>query len=73
MVAELLLPIPGFVKRRTEGRIMHTALKEMKLRAETIGGGWQRMWDEGVGGRILRRRAWLEANAGALHRAVASS
>jgi hypothetical protein len=45
----------------------------MKLRAETIGGGWQRMWDEGVGGRILRRRAWLEANAGALHRAVASS
>ncbi len=36
LVAELLLPIPGFVKRRTEGRIMHTALKEMKLRAETI-------------------------------------
>ena len=35
LVAELLLPIPGFVKRRTEGRIMHTALKELKARAET--------------------------------------
>jgi hypothetical protein len=43
----------------------------MKFRAETIGGGWRRMWDDGVGDRILRRRSWLEANADALHRAVA--
>ncbi len=34
LVAELLMPIPGFVKRRAEGRIMHTALKELKVRAE---------------------------------------
>ncbi len=35
LVAELRLPVPGFVKRRTEGRIMHAALKELKVRAET--------------------------------------
>ncbi len=35
LVAELLMPVPGFVKRRAEGRIMHTALKELKVRAET--------------------------------------
>lgn len=34
LVAELRLPLPGFVKRRTEGRIMHTALRELKVRAE---------------------------------------
>jgi len=35
LVAELLMPVPGFVKRRAEGRIMHTALKELKVRAES--------------------------------------
>lgn len=35
LVVELVVPIPGFVKRRAEGRIMHTALKELKARAET--------------------------------------
>jgi hypothetical protein len=35
LVVELLLPLPGFVKRRAEGRIMHTALRELKVRAET--------------------------------------
>ncbi len=34
LVAELRLPLPGFVKRRTEGRIMHAALRELKVRAE---------------------------------------
>jgi uncharacterized membrane protein len=34
LVAELRLPIPGFVKRRAEGRIMHTALRELKARVE---------------------------------------
>jgi hypothetical protein len=34
-VVELLLPLPGFVKRRAEGRIMHTALPQLKVRAET--------------------------------------
>ncbi len=35
LVVELLLPLPGFVKRRAEGRIMHTALRELKVRSET--------------------------------------
>jgi uncharacterized membrane protein len=32
--AELKFPIPGFVKRRAEGRIMHTALRQLKARVE---------------------------------------
>lgn len=32
--AELKFPIPGFIKRRAEGRIMHTALRELKARVE---------------------------------------
>ena len=31
----------------------------MRANAEERGGGWARMWTEGVGDRILRRRAWL--------------
>jgi hypothetical protein len=30
LMAELRLPIPGFVKRRAEGRIIHTALRDLK-------------------------------------------
>jgi len=37
--AELKLPIPGFVKRRAEGRIMHTALRELKARVESATAG----------------------------------
>ncbi|MCU1498852.1 MAG: hypothetical protein JWM47_2805 [Acidimicrobiales bacterium] len=33
---ELLVPLPGFVKRRTQGRIMHTALNELKVRVEGL-------------------------------------
>lgn len=32
--ADLIVPIPGFIKRRTQGRIMHTALRELKSRVE---------------------------------------
>ncbi len=32
--AELILPIPGFVKRRTTHKITHTALRELKARIE---------------------------------------
>lgn len=32
--AELKFPIPGFIKRRAEGRIMHVALLELKARVE---------------------------------------
>jgi ribosome-associated toxin RatA of RatAB toxin-antitoxin module len=34
LTVELKVPLPGFVKRRAEGRIMGTALKELKTRAE---------------------------------------
>ncbi|WP_350276256.1 phosphotransferase [Kribbella sp. HUAS MG21] len=44
----------------------------MKYRAEVLGGGWQRMWSEGVGDTIRRRQQWLEANADALGSAVVS-
>ena len=33
---ELVVPIPGFVKRRAEGKIMGTALRELKHRVESI-------------------------------------
>lgn len=33
--AELIVPLPGFIKRRTQGRIMHTALIELKSRVES--------------------------------------
>jgi ribosome-associated toxin RatA of RatAB toxin-antitoxin module len=32
--AELKIPLPGFIKRRAEQRIMSTALKELKARVE---------------------------------------
>jgi Phosphotransferase enzyme family len=31
----------------------------MKAAAEQLGGGWARMWQEGVGDAILRRHRWL--------------
>jgi hypothetical protein len=42
----------------------------MKHRAESVGGGWQRMWDEGVGDVIKRREAWLDEHATALTAAL---
>ena len=42
----------------------------MKQRAETYGGGWQRMWDEGVGEVIKRREAWLDQHAATLTAAL---
>jgi hypothetical protein len=47
-------------------RAWHT----MKYRAETLGGGWRRMWDEGVGEKITRRQDWLEAHADAITTAL---
>ena len=35
LVAELRVPIPGFVKRRAEGRIMGTALRNLRARVES--------------------------------------
>ena len=42
----------------------------MKERAETLGGGWQRMWDEGVGDVIKRRETWLDRHAATLTAAL---
>jgi hypothetical protein len=42
----------------------------MKQRAETQGGGWQRMWDEGVGEVIKRREAWLDRHFATLTAAL---
>lgn len=42
----------------------------MKQRAELLGGGWQRMWDEGAGDQIKRRLAWVERNADTLREAL---
>jgi len=42
----------------------------MKHRAETRGGGWRRMWDEGVGDVIKRREAWLNQHAATLTAAL---
>jgi Ser/Thr protein kinase RdoA (MazF antagonist) len=38
----------------------------MRDNARTRGGGWARMWDEGVGDIIERRRAWFAAERAAL-------
>jgi hypothetical protein len=42
----------------------------MEHNARTLGGGWARMWAEGVGGMIQRRRVWLAANGRRLVRAL---
>jgi hypothetical protein len=34
LTVDLIVPLPGFVKRRAEGRIMGTALRELKARVE---------------------------------------
>ena len=33
---DLVVPIPGFVKRRAEGKIMSTALRELRRRVESL-------------------------------------
>jgi Ser/Thr protein kinase RdoA (MazF antagonist) len=42
----------------------------MKHRAEHDGGGWARMWSEGVGDVIRRSSAWLEREGAHLHAAL---
>jgi hypothetical protein len=37
LTVDLVVPLPGFVKRRAEGRIMGTALRELKARVESTG------------------------------------
>jgi hypothetical protein len=42
----------------------------MRQRAQLHGGGWRRMWDEGVGDVIKRREAWLDRNGATLTAAL---
>jgi len=42
----------------------------MKQHAQTRGGGWQRMWDQGAGEVIKRREAWLDRHAATLTAAL---
>ncbi|WP_342779332.1 phosphotransferase, partial [Nonomuraea turkmeniaca] len=42
----------------------------MKQIAEEQGGGWARMWQEGVGDKIKRREAWLERHGAAIEAAL---
>lgn len=42
----------------------------MKQHAETRGGGWRRMWGEGVGDVIKRREHWLDRHAATLTAAL---
>ena len=39
LVVELAVPLPGFIKRRAESKIMTTALDELKRRCEVEGAG----------------------------------
>jgi len=59
-------------ERITEVAVLRTrrSWHLMKRRAETQGGGWQRMWDEGVGDVIKRREAWLDRHASTLAAAL---
>ncbi|MFI7616578.1 aminoglycoside phosphotransferase family protein [Nonomuraea terrae] len=42
----------------------------MRRLAEERGGGWARMWQEGVGDLIKRREAWLDRNGPSVHAAL---
>ncbi|QDP98662.1 phosphotransferase [Microlunatus elymi] len=44
----------------------------MRDRARRLGGGWARMWDEGVGDVIRRRGAWLDEHGEELATALVS-
>ncbi|MFB4269887.1 aminoglycoside phosphotransferase family protein [Nonomuraea sp. GTA35] len=42
----------------------------MRRNAEELGGGWARMWEEGVGDQIKRREAWLERHGAGIAAAL---
>lgn len=42
----------------------------MRFRAEELGGGWRRMWDEGIGDQLRRREQWLVDEQSTLRRAM---
>ncbi|WP_198295511.1 aminoglycoside phosphotransferase family protein [Diaminobutyricimonas sp. LJ205] len=58
--------LPRFAAERAE-----RSWAAMKHHAEQYGGGWARMWEEGVGDVILRRREWLLSNETRIQGALA--
>jgi Ser/Thr protein kinase RdoA (MazF antagonist) len=58
----------AFVGLAVEGATR--AWYRMKANAEHRGGGWARMWNDGIGNRILRRHEWLLENQAILNRAL---
>jgi len=63
--AEERAGLAEFAARRAD-----LSYRRMKLRGETLGGGWARMWSEGVGDVIARRAAWLRAQSEAIGKAL---
>lgn len=59
-----VVPVARYLAERSWHRMRERALRD--------GGGWARMWDEGVGDRIRRRQAWLAENADHLAGALLS-
>ncbi|KAB8191503.1 phosphotransferase [Nonomuraea phyllanthi] len=45
----------------------------MKQRAEERGGGWARMWAEGIGDEIKRREAWLDRHGTIIEAALTAA
>ena len=77
------MPAPSWwLRRAASGRVVLRALLGladarlerswylMKARAGDLGGGWARMWDEGVGDRIRRAHVWLRRERAALDDAL---
>lgn len=65
------------MSERDRGRLVEVAVLRgrrswylMKQRAEVDGGGWLRMWNEGVGEAIKRREAWLDRYGAAIEAAL---
>lgn len=51
-------------------RVFRRTWYRMQANAYRRGGGWARMWADGVGDVILRRQAWLAAESATLERAL---
>lgn len=65
------------MSERDRGRLVEVAEMRsrrswhlMKRRAEQDGGGWLRMWNEGVGDVIQRRQRWLDRTGASIHAAL---
>ncbi len=81
-----LLDVPGRLRRFVDAYGLDAAGREgfvelsidragvsrhrMRAAAEQLGGGWARMWEQGVGDAIARREQWLRTHAATLTAAL---